>query len=328
MKQVLYEKKDVIEMISAGKKLLLAGNENNFHDLPSGCWIAGTIPYFMGEQGGVFTNDLIYVTEIPDYVLQTEVKVYDETTINQVYNDAPKHGFSIIIIPASSQTHFTFALNAPRFSGFAARPLIGWIAGGAINENEATPKVFDGTRSMPLTNGAVVMHIALPANKLAEIDIVNIFEQGQGDTIIFPEDGFSVTTAMINGKPKNFADYLIENAIDTRLLLVTDLFGAMINTSFKTLDFAKRQVTFYAPVFAGYRYKLSKSVDDYSGSFLKQVPNNVGDNVFFSCNCILNFVYAGLEGRKFGNFTGPVTFGEIAYQLLNQTFVYLTIEDI
>ena len=42
-----------------------------------------------------------------------------------------------------------------------------------------------------------------------------------------------------------------------------------------------------------------------------------------SCNCILNFVYGGLEGKKTPGFTGPVTFGEIAYILLNQTLVTL-----
>lgn len=36
----------------------------------------------------------------------------------------------------------------------------------------------------------------------------------------------------------------------------------------------------------------------------------------------------GLEGKKTGDVTGPVTFGEIAYQLLNQTLVYLNIIDI
>jgi hypothetical protein len=219
-------------------------------------------------------------------------------------------------------------LNAPSFPDFATRPLIGWIAGVAVDDDISSPKVFDGTQSRAMENGAVVFHVELPANKLAEIDIVNIFEQGEGDTITFPEDGFNATTAWINGQPKNFADYLLDNAIDTRLLLVTNLSGAMINTSFKSLDFAKRQITFYAPVFAGYRYKVAKPVDDYLAHLVKKVPVGVGDKVFFACNCILNYLYANLEGRKISNFTGPITFGEIAYQLLNQTLVYLTIEDV
>jgi hypothetical protein len=328
LRQVLFDKNDVIKMISAGKKLILAGDEKNFQDLPSGTWIAGTIPYFMGEHGGIFTQDKIFVTELPDYVVKSEIKVYDETNIQQIYNDAPHHGFSIVMIPASCSTHFTFALNAPGFPGFATRPLIGWIAGGALNDAESNPKVFNGTNNSVLENGAVVLHVELPANKLAEIDILNIFEQGEGDTITFLEDGFSVTDALINGQQVNFADYLHENGIDTRLLLITDLYGAKINISFKNIDLAKKRVNFYAPVFAGFRYKVAQPVDDYFGSLLQLVPENTNERVFFSCNCILNFLYAGLEGRKFGDFTGPITFGEIAYQLLNQTLVYLTIEDV
>jgi hypothetical protein len=327
LKSVLFAKDAVIDMITAGKNLLLAGDEQTLRGLPPGSWIAGTMPYFMSEQGGIFSQDQIFVTELPEFVLETQVKIYDETNIHQVYQDAPRHGFSFIVIPASCPTHFTFALNAPGFPGFATSPLIGWIAGAALNAPQKPAKVFVGTQDKELENGAVVLHVELPANKLVEIDIVNIFEQGTGDTITFPEDGFSATKAMVNGQLQNFADYLCEKSIDTRLPLVADLHGAMINTSFKSLDFVNRQVNFYAPVFAGFQYRIAKPVGDYEGHFLAQVPEGIGDKLFFACNCILNYLYAGLEGRKTANFTGPITFGEIAYQLLNQTMAYLSIED-
>ncbi len=41
--------------------------------------------------------------------------------------------------------------------------------------------------------------------------------------------------------------------------------------------------------------------------------------------CILNYLYGGLEGKRAGSLQGPVTFGEIAYLLHNQTMVTLTI---
>ncbi len=314
-------------MITAGKKLLLAGNETSLRDLPPGNWIAGTMPYVTNEQGELFPQDQIYVTELPEYVLHTEVKIYDENNIHLVYKDAPRHGFSVIIIPATCPTHFAFALNAPNFPGFATSPLIGWIAGSVLDQRGTTAKVFYGSLGQTLENGAVVLHVELPASKLVEIDIVNIFEQGKGDTITFFEDGFSATKALVNGQEKNFADYLCENSIDTKLPLVADLHGAMINTSFKGLDFVNQRVNFYAPVFAGFRYKIAKPVGDYEDLFLAQVPAGIGDKLFFACNCILNYLYAGLEGRKATDFTGPITFGEIAYQLLNQTMAYLTIED-
>lgn len=327
MKPVMYKKDTVKAMIAAGKKFLLAADEKSLRDLPPGFWIAGTIPYFMAEQGGLFTQDQIYVTELPDDVVKAEIKVYDETTVHQIYTEAPQHGFSVVIIPGSSPTHLTFALNAPNFPDFATRPLVGWISGVAVDERKVTPKVFDGRRGQALENGAVVMHVELPATRLVEVGIVNIFKQGEGDTLIFPRDGFSATDVLLDGKVTNFADYLADHNIDIKLPLVADLYGAMINTSFKSVDLAEKRVHFYAPVFAGLRYKIAEPVNDYVGNFLTQVPEGVGDNLFFSCNCILNYLYVELAGKKTANFTGPITFGEIAYQLLNQTLVYLTIED-
>jgi hypothetical protein len=59
--------------------------------------------------------------------------------------------------------------------------------------------------------------------------------------------------------------------------------------------------------------------------FEAALPRGLGDAIALSCNCVLNYVHSSLEGRSPGGIVGPITFGEIAYQLLNQTMVYLTI---
>jgi hypothetical protein len=46
----------------------------------------------------------------------------------------------------------------------------------------------------------------------------------------------------------------------------------------------------------------------------------------FMCNCILNFLYGELEGKKTGALQGAITFGEIAFKLLHQTLLHLTFE--
>jgi hypothetical protein len=328
MKTALYDIKAVKDMIASGQHLLVAGDEAALRSLPQGSWIGGTIPYFMGQQGGVCTKDKIFVTPLPGYITKVQTRHYDDKNINRVYSEAPEHGFSVIIIPATCPTHLSFALNAPNFPDFATRPVIGWISGVHLNDlGKVSPKVFDGTRGKVLENGAVVLNAELPKNKLVEIGIVNIFEPGDGDTIIFPETSFSAKDAMINGRKVNFADYLTSNKIDTKLPLVADYFGAMINTSFQAVDTANKQVNFYAPVFSGVEYKIARPINDFVKTFHSVVPHGVGDNLAFSCNCILNYLYAELEGKKTANFTGPITFGEIAYQLLNQTLAYFTIED-
>lgn len=46
---------------------------------------------------------------------------------------------------------------------------------------------------------------------------------------------------------------------------------------------------------------------------------------FIARGVILNYAYWGLEGRSTGTPPGPMSFGEIAYLLLNQTQVCLRI---
>jgi hypothetical protein len=100
----------------------------------------------------------------------------------------------------------------------------------------------------------------------------------------------------------------------------------MINVTFQEIDEDKKTVSFYAPVFSGVEYKLSAPVDDYVSSFQSSLPK-LDNVVTFSCNCVLNYLHSGLEGKTTQGMTGPMTFGEIAYQLLNQTLVYLTVDD-
>lgn len=103
---------------------------------------------------------------------------------------------------------------------------------------------------------------------------------------------------------------------------------AMINISIKQVDSAENRVEFFAPVFVGIEYKIAKPVGDYVSHFEAMMPNDPADDIFFSCSCVLNSIHADLKNRPLRGFTGPMTFGEIVYQLLNQTLAYAVIEDI
>ncbi len=328
MKGRMYDVTAVRAKIEQGEKLLLAGDEAMLQQLPAGDWIGGSIPYFMTDEGGLSTREKIYVTELPASVTGMSVRLYDETNLASVYTDAPRNGFSAIIMPASCATHLEFALHAPSYQNFALRPLIGWISGVHLSDlGKVTPKVFNGQVPAMMSNGAVVMHVELPARQAATIDILNIFEPGPGDTLIFPQDGFSARDVYVNGVKTNFADYVAQHQLDTRLPLVADYYGATVNVSFQNVDAVKQEVQFYAPVFAGLAYKQAQPIQDYVGQFTSQLPHNLDKDLAFSCNCILNYLYSELEGKQTGGITGPITFGEVAYQLLNQTMVYLTITD-
>jgi hypothetical protein len=170
------------------------------------------------------------------------------------------------------------------------------------------------------------MHVAVPAEKRVHIDIVNLFSQGDGDTLEFEETGFSATHVLVGGRKVPFANYLKEKRADTRIPLVADYYGALINTSFQGVDEATGEVRLYAPVFQGVQYKLGSPLVDYAAAFAKATAGLAASPVF-SCNCILNYLYGELAGKKTGALQGPVTFGEIAYQLHNQTLVYVDFPD-
>ncbi len=319
--------------IEEDRTLLLAGDEKSLRKLPKGNWIGGTIPYFIShDQGGMVSRDVVFATDISDIATGIEIVRYDHSSLGRVYTEGLDYGFSFIVIPARSVAHLAFALNAPSCPDFGSRPLIGWIAGVHLDDlGEETPKVFNGLTGAAMSEGALVLRVRLPENTIANVGIVNLFEQGDGDVLTFSIDGFSATDVLVNGEKENFAQYIRRNDLDTRLPLVADYSGVMVNISFQSVDEATDEVKFYAPVFKGVHYKHAKPVEDYVSAFNARLQSQCGTEsaqVAFSCNCILNYLYSELEGKKTEPFAGPITFGEIAYQLLNQTLVFLEIKAI
>ena len=324
----LLEVDEVAERIRRGEPLLLAGDESRLKLLPRGDWIAGTIPYFMSDEGGVADRRRIFAERLPEGFEHVAIRRYDEDGIARVYADLPANTMGVIIAPYGSRVHLAFALHASQYEKFATAPLFGWISGVPLSEvGSAVPKVLDGSTGEALDRHAVVMHVAVPPRKRVELAILNIFEKGEGPTIVFPSTGFTAAIAEVDGQPRNFVEYLRETGLDTRLPLVADYHGARINVSFQNVDTAQREVRFFAPVFAGIPYHHARPVPDYVGAFESALPTGLADHIAFSCNCVLNYVHSSLEGRKTGEIVGPITFGEVAYQLLNQTMVYVTVHD-
>lgn len=317
-----------IEKISAGEFLIIAADESLLSQLPSGNWIGGSIPYFMADAGGEVSKEKIFVNTIQgtEGNSQPRITLYDTESISRITTDAPDNGFTIAILPAGSDVHSEYAENAPGYQNMFFSPLIGWIAGVHLDDvaNSSAKTVF-GPGAMLVADKAVAMHVSLPATQMANIHIVNLFEQGAGDKITFPKTGFNVESCLINGQESNFSEYLTNNNIDTRLPLVADYNGLNVNVSVQAVN--SNDVALYAPVFADVEYRFATPVADYVKTFDEAMQDQDTNKAAFGCNCILNFLYSELEGKKTGSLTGPITFGEIAYQLLNQTLVYMTIEN-
>ena len=216
MLQNIMNVEDVGKLLEKGNTLLLAGEEDLLRKLPKGRWIGGTIPYFITpENGGMVSQDKLFVTDISDVTDSIDIKIYDDNSLGKIYTDSGSSGFSFIIIPAMSTVHSNFAINGPNYKDFGCQPLVGWISGVHLDDlGKNTPKVFDGLSGSAHEQEAVVMHVNVQHGKTVDVGIVNIFEQGGGDTLTFASDGFSCTDVMVNGVKENFADYITRNNFD------------------------------------------------------------------------------------------------------------------
>jgi len=312
-------------LIGQQKSLVLAGDESLLRALPEGHWIGGTIPYFMSTEGGTTSRGQIFVVEVPEVAQSARIAVYDEQTIANIGIDSPESGYTILILPAFTPLHRRFALESPRYDQQFFKVVAGWIAGSHLDDvGRAVPRVFAGPGRECLENKGVALHVELRPEYEARLGIVNIFEQGSGEAIQFPETGFQASQCIVGGKRENILDFVGRSGMDLRLPFVSDLCGTKLNVSIQAADIAGRKLKFFAPVFEGVTYRAARPIPNYAERFLSAVVPEAGHTVF-SCNCVLNYLHGQLEGRHTGALLGPMTFGEIAYQLLNQTLVHVSV---
>jgi hypothetical protein len=309
-------------LIESGKLIHIAGTEALLKKLPKGKWVGGSTEYFMAKSGGKVSGEHLFVTELP--YEEFSIKSYSLDNIENIAVDAYDNGFSIALVPFDSAVHKEYANKAASYKDMFMKNIIGWITGLNLGIPGQTPIAVDGSSATSYSDKAVVLHLKAPNDKTVCINILNIFEQDKSSpTITFDKEGFSVTKCFVDGKETVLADYIAQNKIDTKLPLVGDYAGNGINISFKAID--NGVVNFYAPVFSGINYKMAKSIGNYEKEFNSRLAELKNVNAAFTCNCILNFLYGELEGKSLEAFAGPITFGEIAYQLVNQTLVYVTV---
>ena len=313
----------VSKLIEEGKLLHIAGTEAMLRKLPRGKWVGGSTEYFMEEDGGKVSGDNFDVIEF-DY--NFAIKSYDTASIKNIAADGFENGFSIVIIPFDSNVHIEYAQKAPSYRDMFMKNTVGWISGLNLGKEGQTPVAVDGMTGDVFTDKAVALHLDAGAGKIFSINIINIFSQDEKSPLIeFTKEGFEADKCLIDGKETRLADYIAYNKIDTKMPLVGEYSGVGVNVSFKKIK--NGMVHFYAPVFKDIKYRMAKTIPDYVKAFNEKIAEAKGKNIVFSCNCILNFLYGELEGKVIGAFKGPVTFGEVAYQLVNQTLVYVSLEN-
>jgi len=309
--------------IESGKLLHIAAAEPLLAGMPQGRWIGGSTEYFLGEGGGVVTDELVSVMELP--FADARIVTYDAPSIDRIAQDAYENGFTIVILPFDSPVHRRFALESEDFPGLFANPVCGWISGYNLASARKFAVSVNGETGTVSATEAVALHVGLPDDRMATLDVVNIFEPDKDHAIVvFPKDGLEVRDCLMNGRSINFAKLMRERGTDTSLPLVGTFAGETVNVSFKHVT--DDMVYLYAPVKAGLEYRIAAPVDDYAATFRARLEGIDKQDYVFACNCILNFLNGKMEGEDIGGLYGPVTFGEVAWHLVNQTLVYLRVE--
>ena len=322
MKSGLYTVEEVSAMIREGKKLLLAGDDKLLSQLPKGDWIGGTTPYFiLRPEQMVESTEKLFVYSLPDFIEAVEVREYGSLDIKNIYSDAPQNGFTAIIIPFGSSVLSEFALNVTGYKDFARYPLCGWVSGQRLDVITTEKSyVSSGISDTLHSDKAVAMHIALPANKYAEIHMSNSFEQGSGDIITFEHKTLVVKEALVNGVKQNFATYLREAKVDTKMPLVANYSGAMLNTNCFVIE--TDTVYLSSPAFEQVEYRFARQ-----SAFVPE--HEIADeNVVMSASCVLNYVWPELCGKYIEIINAPAVYGQIAYQLISQITMSVTIGDV
>lgn len=317
---------EAAQRIRAGEVMSLSGDETALRQLPAGRWIGGTIPYFMAENGGCKTKTHVMVADLAQ-ARDVQLTYYSPDHLTQMMRDAPPNGWTLMIMPYGGKAHEQFAASCRDDRDAFIKPVVGWVSGMDLDElGVRSPKVFFGPTGEVHEDGAVVAHGTLADGQLALIDIVNIFEPDRLDVLRFPKTGFKATGCTVNGEPMALAEFLKRRGnADGKLPLVGDFNGTYGNAAIQGIDATTGEVSFYAPVFPDVEYFVAKPVGNYAQAFRERLASLEAEPIVFSCNCAVNYLYGELEGKRLGRIEGPVTFGEIGYQLLSQTLVALRI---
>ena len=307
-------------MIKGNKLLHISGTQDQLSKLPSGNWIGGSSAFFSTEFAAGNSSDKLCVFEL-DFE-KFRFQSYDKKSIASITEDAFENGFTIVIMPAETEILQEFAQNSSNYKDIFLKNVVGWIAG---TNNSGKPIVINGQNAEPLTDNAVAMHVELPDDKRALVSVVNIFTADEQSPVIeFDKEGFFSKDFIVDGKKECIVDYAAAHNIDLQLPFVGEYSGSEINTSIVAFG-EDKMLTFGAPLFQGIQYRFAKPLDNYAEAFISKITDIPNKECVFSCNCISNMYHGDLQKYDLGGFYGPYVYGEIAYQLVNQTLVYLQI---
>lgn len=316
---------DTTALIKHGAVLAIAAPPKGLRGLPRGRWMGGTNHYFAGPEGGAKSDRGFFVTDLTE-VGGINFHVYHASEVGRILSDTPVNGFSLVVITPASESLREYAASAQSTKAGRKR-VVGWVAGSDQDAADApTPFVIDGRDGKGFDDAVVAAHVALPPGDVATVHVLNPYESRGGSILRFDRLGFDAVECTVDGTPERLVDFLHrQNGGNGRLPLIGDFNGARINTSIRSLDPISGRVDFYRPVFPGIDYQLAKPIENLPRVFAEKAKELPQGPPVFGCTCLVNYLGGGFEGRSVVHPPGPITFGQVAHQLLNQTSIVLTI---
>jgi len=324
----LFTLEEVSQKIQDNEFLIVLGNDQLLQQLPKGNWIGVSAYYFMTKEKGLSTNEKLYVQSLSNYSESVTIKSYNKDEIQEVLNDRVAGGFTYLLMPPFTEVSQNYALEALSERSLYDIPIIGFIGGCKFESLQKGEKsyCYNGTTRERHDEEAIAIHVKLKQNFSPRIEILNIFEPKlEGPKFVFDQNSFAVTDCTVDGQKWNFYDYMVENDMSTTYPLVSNHNGALLNCSIFQQEQDNKTVYMASPTRKGKTYYLAKRFDDYMEAFQAKFDTIDKSNIVISFNCFYNYLFGKLEGKRL-EIGGPITYGEIAYQLLNQTMVYLRID--
>ncbi|MEL6537559.1 MAG: hypothetical protein AAFQ98_19210, partial [Bacteroidota bacterium] len=88
---------EVAELITAGRCLVISGEDALLDALPQGNWIGGSIPYFyLKDEIGRMDKEHMHVTDFTDLVEEFTIATYQEDSLQNVCVDGYDNGFNFL----------------------------------------------------------------------------------------------------------------------------------------------------------------------------------------------------------------------------------------
>jgi hypothetical protein len=261
---------------------------------------------------------------MPEEARLVNIQRYGVGGLHWLPEDVPANGYSVVIMPFGTMAQQTYAREAPGEKSIFDKQLAGWVCGASPGFSER-PQVFYGMLGHCIDDEVVAMHFELAEGYRAQVKMINIFEMGDGDRIEFPSDGFSSSQAFVNGRSVVFSEYLLGCGVEYTRPLLCNVHGLNYNVTIRDVDKANSLVSFYAPIFKNTEYRFARPLRDMRKSIERALPK-LTKVPAFCCGCISLYELGHLENFKAGLFSGPISHGEIANILVNQTFTYITVD--